>query len=145
MNKITTKVAQMSFNEKSRILQMRVHENAKIGIAEMVENVMSANALANGKKYLKLVEGNKNVSVTKEARDLSAAMKEWDNSIAVALVVKSMTNKIIANFYINFNKPAVPTRIFTTKEKAIEWLNGFLYLTETSIPVSSAMFHRKAI
>jgi hypothetical protein len=46
--------------------------------------------------------------------------------MADALLVGSTMMKLIATAYINFNKPKVPTRMFTSEEKAIAWLKTFL-------------------
>lgn len=39
-----------------------------------------------------------------------------------AIVISNLAQKIIANFYLKFNKPQMPTKIFTSTEKALEWL-----------------------
>lgn len=39
-----------------------------------------------------------------------------------AIVITNLAQKIIANFYIKFNKPQMPTKVFTSTEKAIEWI-----------------------
>lgn len=62
--------------------------------------------------------------VTKEARDY-LANEGNDLVTASALVVGSSVIKIIANFFIIVNKPKNPTRMFTDKESAIEWLQKF--------------------
>jgi len=43
---------------------------------------------------------------------------------AEAFVVNSLPTRLIANFYMKFNKPPNPTKIFNTVEKAEEWLHG---------------------
>lgn len=45
---------------------------------------------------------------------------------AVALLVKSPMSRIIANFFLGLNKPAIPLRLFNNEAEAIEWLKGFL-------------------
>lgn len=47
-------------------------------------------------------------------------------SIADAFVIKSMAQKILANFYIKIYKPERPTKFFNHKEEAVTWLNSFL-------------------
>ena len=47
-------------------------------------------------------------------------------SCADAYVLKSLAQKIIANFYIRLNKPKIPTNFFTDEDSAIEWLTTFL-------------------
>lgn len=43
-------------------------------------------------------------------------------STADAFVLKSMAQKILANFYIKINKPERPTMFFNHKEEALAWI-----------------------
>jgi len=62
--------------------------------------------------------------ITKEARDF---MADEGNQLvlASAMVVTSPMLKMMANFYIMVNKPKNPTRLFTDREDALEWLRQF--------------------
>lgn len=61
---------------------------------------------------------------TKEARDYFA--KEGNEGLkANAILVNSTAFKMMANFYIMVNKPLNPTRLFTDKNAALEWLEQF--------------------
>ncbi|PSR53138.1 hypothetical protein AHMF7605_06140 [Adhaeribacter arboris] len=61
---------------------------------------------------------------TKDARDFMA--NEGNNLVlASAMVVNSPMLKMMANFYIMVNKPKNPTRLFTDRESALEWLEQF--------------------
>jgi len=61
-------------------------------------------------------------STTKEAREYYIANNPKNLVRAVALITPSVVSKIIANFFINFNKPSMPIKMFTHIEKAIDWL-----------------------
>jgi hypothetical protein len=37
-----------------------------------------------------------------------------------------MAHRLLANFFINVNKPPTPTKVFNDKAKALEWLMGFV-------------------
>lgn len=54
-----------------------------------------------------------------------ASKKVTDLNIAMALITSSLTSKILANFFIKFNKPSSPTKMFKTREDALVWLNTF--------------------
>ena len=41
---------------------------------------------------------------------------------AVALLVGSPLSRAIGNFFLGFNKPAMPMRLFSEEESALEWL-----------------------
>src|SRR5207253_895828 len=61
---------------------------------------------------------------TKDARDFMANEGN-DLVLASAMVVNSPMLKMMANFYIMVNKPKNPTRLFTDRESALEWLAQF--------------------
>lgn len=61
---------------------------------------------------------------TKEARDYLA--NEGNELVsASAILVSSPVLRMMANFYIMVNKPIYPTRMFTNRDSAIEWLSQF--------------------
>jgi hypothetical protein len=47
-------------------------------------------------------------------------------SKADAFVISSIGQKILGNFYLNIDKPQRPSRLFTDKTKALEWLITFV-------------------
>jgi hypothetical protein len=44
---------------------------------------------------------------------------------AAARVTGSDFNNALANFFLAVNKPMIPTRLFTDKQKAKQWLQQF--------------------
>ncbi|PSR52659.1 hypothetical protein AHMF7605_03525 [Adhaeribacter arboris] len=61
---------------------------------------------------------------TKEARDYMA--NEGNELVlASAMVVNNPMLKMMANFYIMVNKPKNPTRLFTDRDSALDWLEQF--------------------
>ena len=129
-NKITTRTAEISYNPISRIVTMRILDDADIELADALQNHEAVKMLTKTDRYLVLVDGRVNLSVSRDARAFSAEARE--SCIATAFLITSTANKLIGNFYINFNRPSIPTRIFSTEEKAIEWLQELLYMTESS-------------
>lgn len=134
-NKITTRTAEISYNPVSRIVTMRILEDADIELADALQNHEATKMLTKSDRYLVLVDGRVNLSVSREARAYSAEARE--DCIASAFLITSTANKLIGNFYINFNRPSTPTRIFSTEIKATEWLQELLYMTESSRHVVS--------
>lgn len=59
---------------------------------------------------------------TPESRKFYAS-NPWNKyRLADALVVKSPAQKILVNFFIQFNKPKVPTKTFTSMGAALAWI-----------------------
>ena len=72
--------------------------------------------------YGVLVESDEITSFSREARELAASEEIACHSAAKAIYIKSLGQRIIANFYLKVNKPFVKTRVFVNKEEAIEWI-----------------------
>lgn len=66
------------------------------------------------------------VTVTKEARANAIAMESVFPGVASAVVAHNTAYRLIANFYLQVNKPKKPYKVFSTQEKAIEWLHTFI-------------------
>lgn len=63
-----------------------------------------------------------NVTLTKEARDNAVKIEDQSMLGASAVVVDTLAYKLIANFYLKFNKPKRPYKVFSKEEEAIKWL-----------------------
>lgn len=140
MKKIVTRTAVISYNSISRILRIEIIKGSDIELSDALQNYEAAKILTKQDKYLILVDGRVDLSVSKEARAFAAQTKN-DGSTASAFIITSTANKLIGNFYININKPDKPTKIFSSEEKAIEWLSSFLYRTETNNHFDSLQRH----
>lgn len=57
-----------------------------------------------------------------EIREWASQPNENTYTYLDAIVISNLAQKLIANFYLKFNKPPRPTKIFTTTESALEWI-----------------------
>lgn len=78
--------------------------------------------ITGGKLMHFLFMAAENVSITKEARDNAVKIEDQSMLGASAVVVDSLPYKLIANFYLKFNKPKRPYKVFSKDEDAIKWL-----------------------
>ncbi len=124
MNKIRTSVTEM-FLDDDGILRIRVIKGAVITLEKMREHLAASSKLLGGKKALTLIDGSAQFSMTTEASKLLASKEGSENRIAAAFVTNSFLNKIWFNFYLKFNKPVIPTKMFNSEENAILWLKSF--------------------
>lgn len=60
--------------------------------------------------------------------DIEPEVREWaadDNgnhyTLSDAIVIESLSQKIITDFYLKFNRPKMPTKIFYSLDKAVDW------------------------
>jgi hypothetical protein len=76
-----------------------------------------------GKEKIRvLVDMRQATQVNREARNYYANERTASIQRAVALLVSSPVSATIANFFMGFNKPLTPTRMFMSEDKAIAWL-----------------------
>lgn len=104
------------------ILRVVFKENLVMDVA--VQEKLFANYLniSEGKKFGFLFEAMDNVTITKEARENSKKLEKSAPSIATAVIADSLPYRLIANFYMKFNKPKIPFKVFRNQEDAINWL-----------------------
>lgn len=112
---------QISLIEKGIVLNSI--KLGKLIEAEDVYQIRNINLdLVNHEPYGVLVESDELTSFSKEARELAASQEIECNSAAKALYIKSLGQRIVANFYLKLNKPFVKTKVFEDKEEAFEWI-----------------------
>ncbi len=125
MNKIVLSHSTIILRDDG-ILELYTSDEHEYTIDCTKENVKAFGELSGGKKVPVLIIGGAFTSVTPEAREFMASEESLEYSKAEAFLVNTLAQKILIQFYIKFNRPLVPTRIFTEKEKAIEWLKTFV-------------------
>ena len=76
-----------------------------------------------GGQYYNIYEFDSFSDVDPEVREWAASASNNSYTIIDAIVIKSFPQKILADFYVRFNKPVKPTRIFFSLEKAVEWVH----------------------
>ncbi|MFH1427328.1 MAG: hypothetical protein ABIG60_02260 [Patescibacteria group bacterium] len=84
--------------------------------------------VSGGKKECILVDISKVKFVEREAREYFARSKEAIKiTKAVAILIKTPISRVIGSFYIYLNASALrfPVKLFSSKNKALEWLSKF--------------------
>lgn len=84
------------------------------------------NEITNKKLTPFIFEADEGLIVTKEARDNAITIEESSPCKAMAVVVTNIAYALIANFYMKFNKPKRPYKVFSKRAEALEWLKGYL-------------------
>lgn len=98
--------------------------DAVIGIDQIKETFKTLSELTGNEKHKKLIITGKRTEITKEARlfGMEEAKRIGDFVKAEAIVVHSLYQKMVINFYRRFIDSKYPTRFFTDIDKAKEWL-----------------------
>src|SRR5687768_11667251 len=87
---------------------------------EDAKEIIAATAKINhGKPVPVLVDTRFGLGIDRESREYYSSKEGLLVTKALALLVGSPFTRVMANFFIGFNQPAVPTRLFTSEEEAV--------------------------
>ena len=113
------------FKREDGIIEVQCGDDVNYQISHFKEmNDLSAE-LCEYKPQLILFKVGNYTTISNEAREYGATAEATKYSIAEAYVIRSLPQKIVANFYIRVDKPNVPTKFFNNEYEAVEWLNEF--------------------
>ncbi len=89
--------------------------------------VLSRLDISNGKSYPLLMDGSGLKSLNREAREYFNSEEAREGIIAAAFFSGSVFTTYIGNFFIDITviKPKIPTKLFTDKGKALQWLEKY--------------------
>lgn len=65
--------------------------------------------------------------MNKEARDFLASGNGTKGLVAAAMVLENPFDWALGSFFLHLKKPAVPSRMFTRYDSAIQWLRNFVH------------------
>ena len=108
------------------ILIQTYNEDTDLTLDDAQADFESYNALCEECKMPVLIDMENVKSVEREARAYYSSEQATKYITAAALLITNPVNRIIGNFYMGLNKTAFPFRLFTEKEKAIQWLKNHL-------------------
>ena len=125
-------IREIYLNEASILLRadgiVHVHFNKDtvLDIPLQLRLLEKYNEITEGKLTPFMFTASEEVNVTPEARDNAIKIEETSACYGAAVVVTNIAYLLIANFYLKFNKPKRPYKVFKSEEAAIEWLKTFL-------------------
>ena len=104
------------------VIQFVVPANTYVKLPGVVEAIEAIRECGSGKRYPLLIIAGKDATMDTAAMSYMAKKTAETSTIALACHIESISQKLLGNFYLKFNKPVKPTRIFTKMEDALEWL-----------------------
>lgn len=108
------------------ILELQCGADTYYEMGHLMELLAVYKEFTGGKKVPMLHVVGPYTSIAPDARSWGASKEATRFAVAEAYVLKSLAQKLLANFYIKFDKPEVPTKFFKTIPEAEEWLKTFL-------------------
>ena len=91
-------------------------------LADAVEMMEMHRTLTAGKPRCLLMNITAVRALAREVRSYFGDPEHATIHKAVALVVGSPLSRAVGNFFLGLNKPAVPMRLFSDEESAVNWL-----------------------
>jgi|CXWL01.1.fsa_nt_gi hypothetical protein len=121
---IPVRIGEVILYSKGVVL-VKLIEDHKIEIEDVKEHIAAALKLTIGSDFVVILDGGVTLDVSDKAMNFAAKFenKEW---LAFAIVVRSISERLFANYYLKFKKPTRPTKAFTTPKGAEEWLSQFM-------------------
>lgn len=104
--------------------QLDIFNHVEVGI-EDVKMIVAAQRKLSGEKMPVLAICAEFASTNSDVMRYISKNENFPYSKAGAFVIKSMAQKLLANFYLKINVPQRPTKFFNSKEEAEKWLQQF--------------------
>ena len=108
------------------IMHIHLNANSEITLNDAVHIVEAIGKITEGEKLPVLIDAGEFCVIDKEVRLFCASEGGSLYSSAEAIAYSNIAQKLMSNFYLNFNKPSVPTKNFADKKEAIQWLKTFI-------------------
>jgi hypothetical protein len=107
------------------LVQVLIEPEMEVTVDHVKQIIEAIGRISGGKTVPVLVLAGEYTLPSAEARDFIASPGN-PYALAEAYVVSSLPQKIVGNFYLQFNTPGRPTKIFTDPEEATRWLKEFI-------------------
>jgi hypothetical protein len=104
------------------IARTKVKPHFDVTLTHARENSVVVNSLIKDKKFPLMVDVRDINSITREAREFFTTRGRETNINSMAVIIRSTISRVIGNFFLGIDKPAVPTRLFDNEHEAETWL-----------------------
>jgi hypothetical protein len=108
------------------VIHLFLKDGVEITVELQQDFVKAYQNLYEGADFPVLYEPGEGCGITKEARENAIRMEHLTPVCATAVLAPNTVYQLIANFYLKFNKPKLPYRVYKDSEEALEWLRTFV-------------------
>ena len=105
------------------ILRIKLLPKSDIKVEDAKKIVDASVRISGGKKHCNLVDTREMLFMNNEARK-HFAKQERSTLCAVGVIINSKFQSSLANLYLKFSNPVIPTKIFDNETNTIEWLKS---------------------
>lgn len=108
--------------DREGFLRIKVIEGVHIDLPSLKEDAAVNMVLTNNKKTLALYDSRAFFTIDQDARDYVKSGITDPTRLATAVLINQLGTRLLVNFFIRFNKPRTPMRLFTCEDNALKWL-----------------------
>jgi len=119
--KILTRTARLRLLENG-IIHYTYFPDIEVDENDHIENYKALVEITGNVKHPLLIDSGELISITPEARK---KIRELEPQVPIsvrAVVIKSLGQRMLTNFYIKFHEPIVQTKIFENYDDALKFL-----------------------
>ncbi len=106
------------------ILLVKMKAGVNLGKVEMEELLKLAVEFTTPNKYFAIVDTTSPYDSTPDSRSFYAESDYSKHRYADAFIVNSLPMRLLVNFFISFNKPKIPSKMFNNEKNANEWITS---------------------
>ena len=122
--KSKSETAKIWLNEH-KIVHVEMLPEAQLKLEHAKKNLSIIINLVKGEKHLHFIDVRNMKKMSREAISYVSSKTNYAITSAMAIFVSSSSQKVIGNIVTKIMRPTFPTRLFTDKDKAYEWLKQF--------------------
>jgi hypothetical protein len=120
---LKTRISTLKIREDG-VLQIDIASDETFEEFDMQELLTGVCKLGGGKQFKILVAVGENTLANIEAMKLCCSPYGCKYKIATAFVIHNFAQRLLGSFYMYTLKPKTPTKFFTSKEQAEDWLKN---------------------
>lgn len=107
---------------EGRIFHAIVKEGEKVTMEMTIKGYEFLDKHGSG-RFFNIYEFKSFADVEPDVRNWAAKGTEQPYTFVDAIVIANSAQKILADFYVRFNKPKNPTKVFRNSKQALDWIN----------------------
>ena len=108
--------------EDNRIAHLHIKKGQIIDLDEVKEIFEVISQEAKGGLFRLMVSASEEATLSSKSREYASTKESSDVIVADAVVVENYSHEMTSNFFIRFNKPNRPTKLFKNVDEAKKWL-----------------------
>jgi hypothetical protein len=117
--------ADLFLTESESILLIRYHNDTEIDLEKAKQVIEKVKPIIVNTRYGMTDARGNGLYISREARNLYKDNPSMRANKAHAVIVNSLSTRMLANFFVKVDKPVSPTKVFNEFEPAIKWLKEY--------------------